>query len=156
VQLFCDDDFMIFSAGVLSTVAAHARFDEMLQRGRELSFAKQPIIVRDTGTIIGYSGVNWFDFEGARRLEFGYRLAPEARGKGYATEASLALLAVAEKTYDGEILAMIDPWNTASQSVATKLGFEFWKQAVVNGFLDNLYRRDVGPTRAGGGDGTGR
>jgi hypothetical protein len=28
--------------------------------------------------------------------------------------------------------------------VAVKLGFGFWKQAVVNGYLDDLYRRPVG------------
>ena len=54
----------------------------------ELTFAKQPVIERATGTIVGYAGVNWFDFEGERRLEFGWRLVPEARGKGYATEAA--------------------------------------------------------------------
>lgn len=28
--------------------------------------------------------------------------------------------------------------------VARKLGFVFWKQAVVDGFLDNLHRLQVG------------
>ena len=63
VELFCDEDFMVFSSGVLTTDAAHARFDEMLVRGRELTFAKQPVIERSTGIIVGYAGVNWFDFE---------------------------------------------------------------------------------------------
>jgi hypothetical protein len=40
VQLFCDEDFMVFS-GALTTDAAHQRFDEMLIRGSELAFAKQ-------------------------------------------------------------------------------------------------------------------
>jgi RimJ/RimL family protein N-acetyltransferase len=146
VELFCDDDFMIFSGGVLTAEAAHARFDEMLVRGAELPFAKQPIIERPTSTIVGYAGVNWFDFEGDRRLEFGYRLTPAARGKGYATEASRAVLATADQTFTGEILAMIDPRNTASQNVAAKLGFVFWKQAVVDGYLVDLHRRDVGST----------
>jgi hypothetical protein len=42
VELFCDEAFMTFSAGVLSTVAAHDRFDQMLVRCSELAFAKQP------------------------------------------------------------------------------------------------------------------
>jgi RimJ/RimL family protein N-acetyltransferase len=151
VQLFCDDDFMIFSPGVLTADAAHDRFDGMLARGAELTFAKQPVIERSTGIVVGYAGVDWFDFEGCRRLEFGYRLVPEARGLGYATEASSALLATAAETYRGEILAIIDPTNRASQQVASKLGFTFWKQAVVAGYLDNLYRLhiDGGPGPAG-------
>ena len=115
----------------------------MLQRASELPFAKQPVIERATGSIVGYSGVNFFEFEGQRRLEFGYRLVPDARGQGYATEAGLALLGLAEERFIGEIFAMIDPRNVQSQNVADKLGFVFWKQAVVNGFLDNLYRMHV-------------
>jgi RimJ/RimL family protein N-acetyltransferase len=143
VQLFRDEAFMVFSAGVLDSDGAHRRFDEMLERAAELPFAKQPVIERRTGSIIGYTGVNTFEFEEQRRLEYGYRLVPEARGKGYATEAGRALLTLASATFSGEILAMIDPRNVPSQNVARKLGFEFWKQAVVNGFLDNLYRLEV-------------
>ncbi len=142
MRLFCDERFMVFS-GVLDAEGANRRFDEMLQRASELPFAKQPVIERATGSIVGYSGVNFFEFEGQRRLEFGYRLVPDARGQGYATEAGLALLGLAEERFIGEIFAMIDPRNVQSQNVAHKLGFVFWKQAVVNGFLDNLYRMHV-------------
>jgi RimJ/RimL family protein N-acetyltransferase len=145
VELFCNDDFMIFSAGVLAAEEAHDRFDKMVLRAEELSFAKQPVIERSTGLIIGYSGVDWFDFEGEQRLEFGYRLVPGARGKGYATEASRAVLALAAETFCDEVLAMIDPTNKASQGVARKLGFTFWKQAIIDGYLDNIYRLRVDP-----------
>jgi RimJ/RimL family protein N-acetyltransferase len=144
VELFCDEDFMVFSDGVLDPRAAHARFDGMLDRAGELTFAKQPVIERSSGIIVGYAGVDWFTFEGRQRLEFGWRLAPEARGRGYATEASHAVLALAAQTYAGEILAMIDPRNHPSRRVAVKLGFTFWKQATVDDFLDDLYRLHVG------------
>ncbi len=148
VRLFRDERFMVFSAGVLDSDSAHRRFDEMLKRAEELPFAKQPVIDRQTSVIIGYAGVNWFEFSHDRRLEFGYRLVPEARGKGYATEASRMVLTLAEETFSGEILAMIDPKNTASQNVARKLGFIFWKRAVVDGFRDKLYRLQVGTASA--------
>ena len=108
-----------------------------------MPFAKQPVIERATNTIVGYSGVAWFEFEGDRRLEYGYRLVPEARGRGYATEAGTTLLGRAAETFRGELHAMIDPTNDASMGVITKLGFTFWKQAEVDGFLDNLYRRTL-------------
>ena len=141
VELFRDPDFMIFSDGVHDLDSAHARFDRMLQTATEVPFAKQPVIERVTNAIVGYCGVAWFDFEGARRLEFGYRLVPAARGRGYATEAGKAALALAAETFRGELLAMVDPTNAPSMNVITKLGFTFWKQAEVNGYLDNLYRR---------------
>jgi len=140
VELFCDPDFMVFSDGVHTIESAHTRYDEMLRNGAELPYAKQPVIERSTGTIVGYCGVAWFDFEGERRLEFGWRLVPGARGRGYATEASRAVLDFAAETFHGEILAMIDPTNQPSRNVATKLGFTFWKPATINGFLDDLYR----------------
>jgi RimJ/RimL family protein N-acetyltransferase len=143
VELFGDPEFMVFSAGVHDSASAHARFDAMLGTALELPFAKQPVIELATGTIVGYAGVGWFDFEGARRLEFGYRLVPAARGRGYATEACRAVLGVAAQTFRGELLAMIDPRNEASTNVIVKLGFTFWKPAVVNGYRDNLYRRTV-------------
>ncbi len=147
VALFGDDDFMAFSGGALSAVDAAARFDVMLANAAEVPFAKQPIIERSTAQIIGYCGVDWFDFEGRRRLEFGWRLVPSARGVGYATEAATALLDLAAQSFDGEILAMIDPTNEPSKRVATKLGFEFWKLAEVHGFVDEIHLLQVASRR---------
>ena len=132
---------MVFYAGVCGTESANARFDEMLRNAAELLYAKQPLTELSTGKIVGYAGVAWFDFEGERRLEFGYRLVPEARGRGYATEAGRAVLALAAESFRGELLAMIDPMNRPSSSVARKLGFTFWKQAKVDDYSVDLYRR---------------
>ena len=140
VALFGDERFMEFADGPMDVGAANARFDGMLERAAEVPFAKQPIIERSNGLILGYTGVNRFEFGGEPRLEWGYRLIPEARGKGYATEAGRALMDVARRHFAGEILAMVDPRNMPSQRVITKLGFEFWKLAVVHGYLDRLYR----------------
>ncbi len=144
VELFCDDEFMVFSAGTHDQQSANDRFDRMLVRAAEVPFAKQPIIERSTGTILGYSGVDRFDFEGEARLEYGYRLVPSARGRGYATEAGSAVLAVAEESFTGELIAMIDPRNAPSANVITKLGFTWWKRAIVDGFEDDIYRRSFG------------
>jgi GNAT superfamily N-acetyltransferase len=105
-----------------------------------IPFGKQPVVERASGTIVGYTGVDYIDFEGQTWLEWGYRLTPESRGRGYATEASQALLARARLVYQGELLAVIHPDNLASQNVGRKLGFRFWKQAPVEGDLRNLYR----------------
>jgi RimJ/RimL family protein N-acetyltransferase len=142
-RLFGDSDFMLFSGGALSLEAAGTRFDVMLGNTHDVPFAKQPIIERSSGQIIGYCGVAWFEFEGRRRLEFGWRLVPECRGFGYATEAGLVLLDLASESFDGEILAMIDPTNAASKRVASKLGFVFWKMATVHGFVDEIHRLQV-------------
>jgi RimJ/RimL family protein N-acetyltransferase len=146
VELFCNDDFMIFSGQALTEEAAHGRFDHMLAMCEVVPFAKQPIVERASGLVVGYTGVDYFTFEGGEPLEWGYRLVPESRGFGYATEASQALLARARETFSGELLAIIDPANHASQNVCRKLGFVFRKQALVDGDVANLYTLAIGDT----------
>jgi RimJ/RimL family protein N-acetyltransferase len=139
VELFCDTDFMVFYPDVLTREQANERFDHMVDVCRDVPFGKQPVVERSSGRVLGYTGVDYIDIEGTTWLEWGYRLVPECRGLGYATEASQALLAKARRTYAGELLAIIDPGNLASQNVGRKLGFSYWKQAPVGGKLQNLY-----------------
>lgn len=147
VELFCDDDFMIFSGQARTVEAAHGRFDHMLAMCEGVPFAKQPIVERKSGLVVGYTGVDYFTFEGEERLEWGYRLLPESRGLGYTTEASHALLAHARETFSGELLAIINPANHASQNVRRKLGFAFLKQAPVDdGDIANFYTLAIGDT----------
>lgn len=143
--LWRDADFMVFSDGVLDEEQAQLRFDHMLRVAAEIPFAKQPIVEAATGVIIGYTGVDWFDLDGERRLEFGYRLVPEARGQGYATEASSALLARHAGATTG-VYAIIHPDNYRSQHVISKLGFEFLRLADIYGEARQLYLLRAGLT----------
>lgn len=135
---------MVFSGGVLTAESASRRFDDMLTASRQCPFAKQPVIERSTGIIIGYVGVDWLELDARRHLEFGYRFIPSARRKGYATEAGAALLALAAQTFRGEVLAVIDPTNRASINTSEKLGFAFWKQAPVEDHPRYISRCQIG------------
>jgi RimJ/RimL family protein N-acetyltransferase len=143
VELFQDPDFMVFYPGVLNAEEAGERFDHMVAVCREVPFGKQPVVELSSGLVVGYTGVDHIEIEGRTWLEWGYRLVPECRGRGYATEAGQALLATAHRSYSGELLAIIAPENLASQNVCRKLGFTFWKQAPVAGNVRNLYLRTV-------------
>lgn len=138
VELFGDEAFMVFSSGPLTNEASHRRFEHMLAVA-EVVFAKQPVVERGSGLVIGYTGVDYFEFENETRLGWGYRIAPEFRGRGYATEARGALLELAGGTFTGELLAIIDPLNHPSQNVCRKVGFTYWKEAFVDGEHRNLY-----------------
>jgi RimJ/RimL family protein N-acetyltransferase len=144
VRLFGNEDFMVYCPGVLTEDAARRRFEHMVAVCETVPFGKQPVIELSSGAVVGYTGVDYITFEGKTWLEWGYRLVPECRGLGYATEASQALLAKAHQTYAGELLAIIDPENLASQNVCRKLGFTFWKQAPVEGGIANLYTLSAG------------
>jgi RimJ/RimL family protein N-acetyltransferase len=124
VRLFSDAGFMVFSErGALSATEANQRFNHMLELGQKLPFAKQAMIEKVSGEIVGYVGADYFDLHGSKRLEFGYRLIERARGRGYATEAGLALLDVVRKHLHGELLAIVDPGNEPSRKVLGNLGF---------------------------------
>jgi RimJ/RimL family protein N-acetyltransferase len=144
VELFCNEEFMAFSPGVLTKEEASDRFDHMVAVCQTIPFGKQPVVELSSGLVVGYTSVDYIDFEGNAWLEWGYRLVPECRGLGYATEASRALLAKARQTYTGELLAIIAPENLASRNVCHKLGFTFWKEAPVEGDIRNLYTFPVG------------
>lgn len=144
VELFCNEKFMVFYPIALTVEEARGRFDHMVSVCRAILFGKQPIVELSSGLVVGYTGADYIDFEGKTWLEWGYRLVPECRGLGYATEASQALLAKAQQTYAGELLCIIDPENLASQNVCHKLGFAFWEQAQVGGVVRNVYTLQSG------------
>jgi len=135
---------MVFYRRVLTEDEANDRFDHMLAVCEIVPFGKQPVVELSSGDIVGYTGVDYIDLDGRTWLEWGYRLARQSRGLGYATEASQALLRKAHQVYAGELLAIIDPENFASQNVCRKLGFTFWKQGLVIGEMRNLYRLMAG------------
>jgi RimJ/RimL family protein N-acetyltransferase len=128
VELFADPEFTVFADGPHDVESANARFDHMLVMADAIPYAKQPVIVRASGTIVGYTGAGSVVLDGIDRLEWGWRLVPEARGRGYATEAAGALLAMADRQDDGEILCLIAPENHASRRVATNVGFKWWRR----------------------------
>jgi RimJ/RimL family protein N-acetyltransferase len=144
VELVRDEDFMVFYPAVFSAEEANDRFDHMVAVCEAVPFGKQPVVELSSGLVVGYTGVDYIAFEGRTWLEWGYRLVPDRRGLGYATEGSQALVARAHQTYAGDLLAIIAPENRASQNVCRKLGFTFWKQAPVDGDIRNLYTLPVG------------
>jgi RimJ/RimL family protein N-acetyltransferase len=145
-ELFRNEAFMIFSSQALTEEAANKRFDHMLAMCEVIPFSKQPIVERASGIVVGYTGADYFTFEGEERLEWVYRLVPESRGLGYATEASQALLGRTREAFAGELIAIIDPANHSSQNVCRKLGFAFLKQALLGGDVRKFYTLAIGPT----------
>jgi RimJ/RimL family protein N-acetyltransferase len=79
---------------------------------------------RATGELLGDCGLQPLELKGPE-IEIGWDLAPHAWGRGYATEAARAVLAraFAEPSWGlDEVIAVVDPANSASQRVAEKAG----------------------------------
>ena len=90
----------------------------------ERGYAPWAVIERATGRLIGDCGLFPADGVGPE-TELAYGLAPDAWGRGYATEAATACVRVgfAELRVD-RIVADVDPANAASIRVLEKAGLE--------------------------------
>lgn len=101
--------------------ASVARFQaEFDQRG----YGWWAVEVRATGEFIGFAGLDPVDegmpFTG---VEIGWRLARTAWGRGYATEAALAVVSYGFDTLGlSEILAVTTSTNIRSQAVMHRIG----------------------------------
>src|SRR6202012_4523149 len=103
------------------SAASAARFQAQLD---ERGFGFWAVEVRGTGEFIGFTGLDQVDaglpFSG---VEIGWRLARQAWGHGYATEAALASLAFGfEALALPEILAVTTITNLRSQAGMRRIG----------------------------------
>jgi len=93
--------------------------------------------------VIGFGGLSWRDFDGARHPNLWYRFAPEVWGQGYATEFSGWVLRHAA-TASGlrEVHSMVLEANPASIRVLEKLGMRHVGElAAQNGAVPSLHYR---------------
>ncbi|MBL7829275.1 MAG: GNAT family N-acetyltransferase [Saprospiraceae bacterium] len=76
-------------------------------------------------TVVGYGVVRHVEFTPGKEIEIGYIVAREYWGKGFATEASRAMIAYAEKQLGvQELVAYTSEENTGSNRVLEKCGFQ--------------------------------
>lgn len=92
------------------------------------------VIVEDaeSGRLLGRTGLKFWPEFG--ETELGWVLRPEARGRGFATEAAGAVLDWGFESLDVPyITAMIRPGNDASVAVAERLGMSAGRRDELNG-----------------------
>jgi len=134
VTLLKNADFMAYSpTGAMSQSQAESRFELLLKAFKNHGIGKLAVIEQSTGALIGYCGIESFEYQNAAAVELGYRLNLSARGKGYAFEASQAVLEFAEDLGYQSILALTESENVISQHILLKLGFEPRDKGVYQG-----------------------
>lgn len=144
VRFFTDPDFMAWSpAGALSEAAARKWFSELIELYRERGFSKLALVEKASGTLIGYCGFGHEIVEGEHRPELGFRLMPQWRGRGYATEAARAVVADAyERLGMTSILALVIEENMPSRNVLEKLGMTFRRRIIYRGRQVMFYKME--------------
>jgi RimJ/RimL family protein N-acetyltransferase len=99
--------------------------DRIEARFEEQGFGLWVLEPLDAGGFLGFTGLNPMPDEGvpgAGGMEVGWRLARLAWGHGYATEAALEALRVAEQVGLPEVWSMTAVRNLRSQAVMRRIG----------------------------------
>ena len=78
---------------------------------------------RESGRAVALAGLQWEQIDGRRELDLGCVVATDARSRGYATEASEAIVRAAFAAGCERVTAMTYPHNTPALRSLEKLGF---------------------------------
>ncbi|MEE2026131.1 GNAT family N-acetyltransferase, partial [Alkalimonas mucilaginosa] len=136
-------EFMAYSpTGALDAKGAKQRFSELMASCERNGLGKLAVVVKSSGTIIGYCGIEMCEIEGARKPELGFRLHANHRGMGYATEAAAAVLHQAEPILSS-VIAFAEPANMPSIRILEKLGFRPTGESSFKGVTVVLFSRGM-------------
>lgn len=116
----------------------------------EHGFGRYAVILKETGRIIGDCGIVRSTLDGEEVVDFGYIIHHDYWGKGYATEAAIAVRDYAFSVLGLNTLHINMPYNhDASRKVAEKLGavkvreFENAKNRNIRTFLYVLRQKGL-------------
>jgi RimJ/RimL family protein N-acetyltransferase len=113
---------------------------DLHEDGDALSFA---VILRDSGELVGDCMLSLTSRE-HRQGEIGFVFHPHHHGRGYATEASRALLAVAFKRYRmHRVVGRLEARNTASARVLERLGMRREAHLIENEFVKGEWQSEI-------------
>jgi RimJ/RimL family protein N-acetyltransferase len=90
---------------------------------RDDSMSLWGAVERETGRAVALAGLQWEQIDGRRELDIGCVVAADARLRGYATEASEAIVQAAFAAGFDRLTAMTGPDNDAALHVLQKLEF---------------------------------
>lgn len=137
----------------LTPARAAAGLTRFVEHWERHGYGLYVVQARTDGAVLGFAGLARATEPGVRPgdVEIGWRLARAHWGRGYATEAALA---VREHAFDtlglARIVALIRPANAASIAVARKLGLELERQRHCRrGLPMRIYALDHPAIRAG-------
>src|SRR3546814_5934235 len=121
--------------GSTRTADQAARAIELIGKGwEECGYGLFAVELRRTGEFIGFTGFSRPDFlpELLPSVEIGWRFGKAHWGRGYATEAARAALAVGARAFaDEEIVSICQMGNGVSIRITEKLGLNFARRTKI-------------------------
>ena len=112
----------------------------VLSQYRKWDFGWWALVLKHSGTFVGYTGLTLQEVDGVEELELGYMVRREYWGQGIATEAARACSEYAFDTLGyNRIISIMDEPNVASRRVAEKNGMAFEKMTKWKGQTVCIY-----------------
>lgn len=141
-----DPEVMRFSIiGVHSKKQIKQFIEQRLLSYLERGFGLYALVHKQNQELIGYCGFFIQSIEQKSEVEIGYRLAKKYWGQGLATEAAQAVLEYGQQRYNFKrFICLIEPQNTRSIRVATKLGMKLEKKLIYYGLDAEMYSLNSG------------
>lgn len=129
--LWADPEVTRFMGGPRNREEVIKMLKEDLAATPEPAFDLWPVLEKVSGKIVGDCGIIDKEVDGKTEYEVVYVFARTSWGKGYATEAALALKSYAFQQLGlNRVIALIDPENTKSERVVEKIGFRHEKDTI--------------------------
>jgi ribosomal-protein-alanine N-acetyltransferase len=124
----------------LSLEKTAERISQYMAHLKKYGFAKNIVIEKSTGLLIGDAGLSFAEDIG--EVDVGYKFARSHWGKGYATEAAQAWVRYGFDQLGLErIVAIVHPQNVRSKRVVEKLQFSFSRYKREDGVEFEIYQR---------------
>jgi RimJ/RimL family protein N-acetyltransferase len=99
-------------------------------------------VERESGRAVALTGLQWEQIDGRRELDLGCVVAARAQRRGYATEASAAVVQAAFEAGFERLTAMTGPDNEAALRVLEKLEFTPQGETIFEGRRYVFFVRD--------------
>jgi len=135
-ELMANKDFMRFSMGQLTREETQERFlDKVIGWDRDGLPSQFAMIMRSTGTLLGYCGFFHHEVDGKMEIEIGYRLDSNFWNRGLVTEAARAVRDHGFRDLKlNYVISLIHPENIPSRRVAEKNGMMLERETIFRGF----------------------
>lgn len=142
-NLMAHPDVMKFSVSGPITDKAISRelFQKrILDHYAQYGYGLYAVILPSTQELIGYVGFLTQCIAEQNNVELGYRFFPDYWGKGFATEAALAVCQYAfDQLQIDELISIIDPKNIPSLRLAKRIGMKFSQEASFHDIPVHIY-----------------
>lgn len=140
IDFFQNEGFIRFSSGNFPRERVTELVDKIIGWDRDGLPSQFVVVVRATGTPIGYCGFFHQIVDDQPEIEIGYRLHPDFWSKGFATEAARAVRDQGFSEWKLErLISLIHPDNHASRKVAEKNGMVLERETTFKTFPTQVF-----------------